>query len=390
MNSRRTFLTGMTAGATALAAGVSCTSKPKTGDDNVLGASSGETIVLGRTGLRVSRIGFGAAHFTKDKEKSDAVQLVRTILDSGINLIDTAYNYGRDNASWRYLAEAIKDVSRDEYILSNKHEIEGDWKGKPVEEQVDESLKIIGVDHFDIFHVHGIRSYDRCVAEGFIEDFVRMRDKGKIRFLGVTSHIHPEMIRILKHYPEVDVIMGGMNIMREHYYFDRDARLLNDYAHRHNLGILSMKPFLMGAMTQNQPAALKYAMTQPMSVPIPGMTETGHVTMNVRAAREFSALSPDDQQEWRKPETLLDGPACTGCGYCINGDSDPVDVPQLVKAAQYGERFGLKQWLSKDRSNGKLKDDLSKITPEMAKRYAHKCPVELPVEELLNKSGGYV
>ncbi|GAI90408.1 unnamed protein product, partial [marine sediment metagenome] len=199
-----------------------------------------------------------------------------------------------------------------------------------------------------------------------------------------------ELIRMLKHYPEVDVIMGGMNIMREYYYFDRNARQLNDYAKRHNLGILSMKPFLMGALTKNQPSALKYSMTQPMSVPIPGMTEVEHVIMNVKAAREFSALSPSEQKKWEDPETVLEGPACTGCNYCINRDTDGIDVPQLVMAAQYGEHFGLAKWQSKDQQRGKLKSDLEKITPEMAKRYAHKCPKELPVEELLKKSARYI
>lgn len=151
-----------------------------------------------------------------------------------------------------------------------------------------------------------------------------------------------------------------------------------------------MKPFLMGALTRNHHIALKYAMTQPMSVPIPGMTEPEHITMNVKAAREFSSLSPEEQQKWRDPETLLEGPACNGCKYCISGEADDINVPELIMAAQYGERFGLKAWQSKAQMQKKLALDLKKITPEMAKRYALKCPRELPVEELLKKSARYV
>jgi len=390
MSSRRKFIAGAAAGAAVLAAGGSCTNNRSADKNKTFGTVPGERIILGRTGLTVSRIGFGAAHFTTNKDKSDAIRTVHALLDNGINLIDTAYNYGKDSASWRYLGEVFREMKREEFVLSNKNEINGNWKGKQVEAQIDESLKILNVDYYDIYHIHGIGNYERCVMEGYIEDFIKMRDKGKIRFLGITSHIHPELIRMLKHYPEVDVIMGGMNIMRGYYYFDHDARHLNDYAKRHNLGILSMKPFLMGALTKNQPAALKYAMTQPLSVPIPGMTEIEHVTMNVKAAREFSALSPVEQKDWENSETILDGPACTNCGYCINSETDGIDVPQLVMAAQYGERFGLKDWQSKDKAKGKLKQDLEKITPEMAKRYAHKCPLELPVEELLKQSERYV
>ncbi|MBT4483605.1 MAG: aldo/keto reductase [Candidatus Latescibacteria bacterium] len=396
MTTRREFIAGLTAGA---ATAIACDTSPRDKEEIPelsFGSARGESTIFGRTGIRTSRIGFGAAHFTTNKTKEEATRLVHTILDEGINLIDTAWNYGKDMASWRYLGEVFKDRKRDDFIISNKLE----WReGRPeiteksVEEQIDEALAILNVDYFDIYHIHNLYEsgcYEKCVDKGFIEDMIPMREKGKIRYLGISGHSHPDMISMCKRYPEIDVVLGGMNIMREYYYFDYDARHLNDYAKRNNLGILSMKPFLMGALTRNQPAALKYAMTQPNSVPIPGMTEIEHVTMNVKAAREFSALSPEAQQSWKDPETILEQPACTGCKYCINGDSDDINVPQLVMAAQYGERFGLRKWQSKDQRRKKLAGDLKKITPIMAGRYARKCPRELPVEELLKKSAQYI
>lgn len=131
-------------------------------------------------------------------------------------------------------------------------------------------------------------------------------------------------------------------------------------------------------------------MTQPMSVPIPGVTTIEQVKMNVKAAQEFSVLTLEEQKKWHEPETILDGPACTNCKYCINGEKDNIDVPQLVLAAQYGERFGMKEWASKDKQSKKLAQDMKKITPAMAKWYAQRCPLELPVEELLKKSVQYV
>lgn len=397
MTTRREFITGVTIGASAVIAGNASASGKEETFDSPLGAVRGETITLGRTGLRVSRIGLGAAHFTRNKTKKEAIRTVNAVLDNGINLIDTAYNYGKEQASWHYLGEVFKERKRDDFVLSNKLE----WRrstsdpimNMSVEEQIDLSLKILNVDYFDIYLIHNVQQtghYEECVESGFIEDFIKMREKGKIRFLGISGHCHPDMIRMCKHYPEIDVILGGMNIMREFYYFDQDARHLDDYARRSNLGILSMKPFLMGALTRNQSTALKYAMTQPMSVPIPGITEVEHVITDVKAAREFSSLSPQEQQSWREPDTILEGPACTGCKYCINGDTDNINVPQLVMAAQYGEHFGLRDWQSKGKQAKKLAEDLEKITPEMARRYAHKCPRELPVVELLKKSAEYV
>jgi|GEM_PF-5984783 uncharacterized protein len=395
MTTRRDFLAAMAAGATVL----SCDSAEKAvpeASEKKFGFGTGETITFGRTNLKASRIGLGGAHFTGGKTIEEGAKFIHQVLDSGVNLIDTAWNYGADMASWRYIGAALKERSRDDFILSNKFE----WKVRSpfdklsVEEQVDESLKILNVDHFDMFLYHNLNApqkYYDIINRGLIEDFIKVREKGKVRFIGVSGHSHPYMIHLCKRYPELDVVLGGMNVMKEYYYFDQDARHMNDYAARNNIGILSMKPFLMGALTQNHSLALKYAMTQPMSVPIPGMTENAHIVENTKAAREFSSLSLTEQKRYEDPETLLDGPACTGCKYCTLGESDNINVPELVMAAQYGERFGLQAWQSKEQRTGKkLANDLEKITPEMAKRYSMKCPRELPVEELLKKSARYV
>ncbi len=395
MTTRRDFLTAMAAGATVLACDSAENTVPESAEPK-FGFSTGESVVFGRTNLTVSRIGFGAAHFTGNKTLEEGARFVHQVLDSGINVIDTAWNYGADMASWRYIGAALKERSRDDFIISNKFE----WKDRSpfdklsVEDQVDESLKILNVDYFDMFLYHNLQTpqkYYDIINRGLIEDFIKVREKGKVRFIGVSGHSHPYMMLLCKNYPEMDVVLGGMNIMKEYYYFDQDARHMNDYAARNNLGILSMKPFLMGALTKNHPLALKYAMTQPMSVPIPGMTEEAHIAQNTKAAREFSSLSLAEQKRYEDPETLLDGPACTGCKYCTLGETENINVPELVMAAQYGERFGLTAWQSKEqRTNNKLKNDLAKITPEMAKRYSMKCPKELPVEDLLKKSAQYV
>ena len=395
MTTRRDFLLSA---ALATAAATIAGGKNNVKADTLFGTGKGETITFGKTGLKVSRIGLGAARFTTDKSDEEAARIVNAVLDSGINLIDTAWNYGGNMSSWRVLGKVFKNRKREEFILSNKLEWlpsrePDDISGKTVEDQVDMALKMMNVDYFDMYLVHCIvkpDSYEQVVQKGLIEEMVRVRDKGKIRFVGITGHCHPAMVELCKQYPDIEVVMGGQNVMREHFYFERDANVLNDYAFRNNLGILIMKPFVAGVITQNQEAALKYTLTQPMSVPIPGISELEQITQDVKATREFSALSPAEQMKWREPETLLDGPACTGCGYCINGEKDAADVPQLVMAAQYGERFGMQNWPSPDRRGKKLLNMLQQITPEMAKRYARRCPKELPVEDLLKKSEKYV
>ena len=120
MTTRRKFISGVTAGLSAALASKAASPVEKMSSEKSFGTARGETITLGRTGIKTSRIGLGAAHFTTGKTKTESVRLVHAILDEGISLVDTAWNYGKDQASWRYLGEVFRERKRDEFIVSNK------------------------------------------------------------------------------------------------------------------------------------------------------------------------------------------------------------------------------------------------------------------------------
>lgn len=394
MPTRREFLSTAAMTIAALPA-LSC-SKLNTGNGPALSNDQyGEFITLGRTGLRVNRLGFGTGYFFRDVEQQEAVRFAHEVLDAGVNLFDTAWNYGRNLESWKILGEVFKTRNRDDYILCNKLEWreERDVSHQTVEGQVDTALKMMNVDYFDIYLIHNINDasiYELSVDRRYMEDMVRLKETGKLRYLGISGHSNTAMIEMCKRYPEIDVILVGHNIMGSYWPFEGDSKILIDYANEHNIGLMVMKPMVRGLPQQNQEDALKHVLGFPSVVPIPGMQTLQQLQNNLKLNREFAALSVSEQSEWAKPQTVLNCPVCTKCEYCIKSDSQGIDVPQLVTAAQLGEHFAMKEWYSNRPTRRKLKEDIQKVTPELAKQFTQKCPLELPVDKLLQQSAKYI
>ena len=151
-----------------------------------------EYVTLGRTGLRVSVAGLGCGGFSRlglgtGKSEAEAVALVCQALDLGVNLLDTASVYGTEAVVGR----AIKTVPRDNVVIATKAWIprrEGRSAAERAVASLDSSLKQLGTDHIDIFQLHGVSpgAYDQA-RDVIAPALLKERDKGKLRFLGVTE-----------------------------------------------------------------------------------------------------------------------------------------------------------------------------------------------------------
>ncbi|MBV9203099.1 MAG: aldo/keto reductase [Alphaproteobacteria bacterium] len=151
-----------------------------------------EYVTLGRTGLRVSVAGLGCGGFSRlglgtGKSEAEAVALVRQAVDLGVNLLDTASVYGTEAV----VGQAIKTIPRDNVVIATKAWIprrEGRSAAERAVASLDSSLKQLGTDHVDIFQLHGVspRAYDQAM-EIIAPALLKERDKGKLRFLGVTE-----------------------------------------------------------------------------------------------------------------------------------------------------------------------------------------------------------
>ena len=208
--------------------------------------------ILGKTGLEVSILSFGASSlgsvFRPIKEE-EGIRAVHVALDMGVNLIDCSPFYGITTAE-TVLGKALRGVPRDSYVLATKvgryGEDEFDFSAERVTRSVDESLRRMGVDHIDIIQCHDIEygSLDRVVEET-IPALRRVQETGKARFVGITGF--PLAI-----YPAVMDRIDVDSILSYAHYSINDTTLagLIPYLQGKGVGIIGASPLSMGLLTE--------------------------------------------------------------------------------------------------------------------------------------------
>ena len=143
---------------------------------------------FGRTGLRVSVAGLGCGGNSRiglgsGKSEAESIALVRAALDLGVNLFDTAAAYGTE----ALLGKALKGVPREQVVIATKASW-GRLSAERVVAGLDRSLRQLGTDHVDIFQLHGLSPAAYAHAREVVAPaLLKERDKGKLRFLGVTE-----------------------------------------------------------------------------------------------------------------------------------------------------------------------------------------------------------
>ena len=180
-----------------------------------------EYTTLGRTGLRVSVAGLGCggnakAGLGRGKSEAEAVALIRRAMDLGVNFLDTARSYGTE----KVVGQAIAAVPRESVVVSLKNVAGSGVTGETLIAAIDASLREIGTDYLDIFHLHGVypQQYDHALEE-LVPAMLRAREAGKIRFLGITETSPNDHAQTMLNRAAGDgcwdVMMLGFNMMHQ-------------------------------------------------------------------------------------------------------------------------------------------------------------------------------
>jgi aryl-alcohol dehydrogenase-like predicted oxidoreductase len=181
-------------------------------------------VTLGATGLRVSALGLGGGGHSRLGQRTgaaeeDSVALVRRALALGVTFVDTAEAYGTEEI----VGAALRDVHRPDIVLSTKKSMNAEGRlitAAELTRGLDASLKRLGTDYVDIYHLHSVRAdqYDHAVAE-LVPEMLRLRDAGKLRFLGITESFvsdpgHTMLARAVRD-DYWDVVMVGFNMLNQ-------------------------------------------------------------------------------------------------------------------------------------------------------------------------------
>ena len=220
-----------------------------------------QTRLLGRTGLRLPILGFGASSLGQEFRSvtlDEAISSVRVALDLGINFIDTSPFYGR-GMSEVLLGVALQGVPRDQYTLCTKlgrYDLgHFDFSARRVAESVDVSLHRLRTDHLDIVLCHDIEFVPmQQVVDETLPALRRLRDAGKVRFIGFSGY--PQKIfRFVCDQTDVDCVLSYNQHTLQNTRFSDETL---PYLESKGIGAINAGPFSARLLTNAPlPAWLK-------------------------------------------------------------------------------------------------------------------------------------
>ena len=206
---------------------------------------------LGKTGLTLPILSFGASSLGQEFRRVDvneALRSVRVALDAGMDFIDTSPYYGR-GMSEVLLGVALRDVPRDRYLLGTKlgryAPRHFDFSAKRVAESVDVSLERMKVEHLDVVLCHDIEFVDmRQIVDETLPALRGIQKQGKVRFVGVSGY-PMKMFRYVLDRTDLDVVLS-------YNHYTLQNRMLADlvpYLKQKGVGIMNAAPFSARLLT---------------------------------------------------------------------------------------------------------------------------------------------
>ena len=256
---------------------------------------------LGHTGEQVSILGVGGYHLGRPSEQ-EAIRIVRTALDNGMNFLDNCWDYNGGDSEVR-MGKALGDGYRHKAFLMTK--IDG-RDAKTAAKQIDESLKRLQTDHVDLLQFHEVIRMDdpeRIFSPGGgMEAAIKARQAGKLRYIGFTGHkspqIHKHMLEVAdQHQFKFDSVQMPLNVMDAHY--ESFGKIVLPMLQERNIGVLGMKPMgdhiILTSGKVKAPECLRYALSLPTSVVITGCDSMQILQQALEVGRSFRPLSATEQ-----------------------------------------------------------------------------------------------
>jgi predicted aldo/keto reductase-like oxidoreductase len=269
------------------------------------------TRVLGRTGVHVSILALGGgSRLLMYKQEDKTVEAVTKALDLGITYIDTADDYGR-GVSERYIGTALKGRRKGVFLATKLSDRDGDKAASIVET----SLKNLQVDQLDLVHIHSLTDADDLARieskGGVLERLQKLRDQKMTRFVGITSHYDPDVLKTALERHDFDCTQMALNAALvgmkggAHGMVPNEAiktsfeSLALPVAVRKKMGVIAMKVFAQEALNgQATPEKLiYYALSLPVTAAVVGMPKLEQIEENVRLVKNFKPLPKSEMKQ---------------------------------------------------------------------------------------------
>lgn len=270
---------------------------------------------LGKTGIEVTELCFGAlpmGPLQKNLSEEQSAAIIELALKKGINFVDTAEMY----RTYEPIAMAIKKTGIRPVIASksNKKTYEG------MEAAVNDALKALDVDYIDIFHLHAAREGANAfeVFEGALNCLVHMKEQGKIKAVGISTH-NVKVANLAAEHPLIDIVfpiinMNGLGILEG---TKEEMVQAIKKIHSAGKGVYLMKVLAGGGLIGKYQEAMEYAKSIGAydSIAI-GMTSIAEVEFNTAYFEgQLAGELPSSAVDLKK--ALVFRALCKSCGRCL-------------------------------------------------------------------------
>ena len=363
---------------------------------------------LGKTGVRLSELGFGAMRLPMKKigdaevvDRDLAVPMIRRAFEGGVNYIDSATFYCNED-SQRAVGDALKGW-RDRVYVATKNpyydEDEGVWR-----QNLENSLERLQIDYIDFYHTHAVsaETYFANVEPRISKWLQKAKDEGLIRRIAASFHDNNNALRRILDAGYYESILLQYNLL--------DRSLEDGIAHARDkgVGVIVMGPVGGGRLGGDDGAemlaalpsvkrlpelALRFVLANPgVTTALSGMSTMGQVEENLRIAGESPPLSPADRaaigelaEKFRRASDLY----CSACDYCKPCPSG-INIPRLFGIYNKDRVYGLHGWAERA-YRGITENQAGENAEKPASACAEcgvcepKCPQKHPIRERLKE-----
>ena len=282
---------------------------------------------LGRSGLRVTELGFGGIPIMR-VSPDEAVVIIRHCFELGIRFFDTAHVYGDSEEK---LGRALEPF-RDRVVIATKvFARDGEGAGR----QLAKSFERLRTDYIDLIQCHNLSNREDLEEAlgpgGAYEVLAGAKAEGRVRAVGFSSHT-PDIAVKGCDLDRFDTLQFPFNFI-EHDPLDR----VFPAALKRGMGIIAMKP-LGGGLLGRADLCFRFLQEHPQVIPIAGVQATEEIDEIVGYYRDRRPLGRDDQEEIRAIREELGGRFCHRCEYCMPCEQG-VQIPLVLMIKAQVLRF---------------------------------------------------
>lgn len=368
-------------------------------------------VTFGKTGLKVSRLGFGCMRFPtygKDGKTlfdyDESIRMLHRAEELGVNYFDTAPGYC-EGESEIILGRAFKG-RREKVFISTKNPIENS-SGDDYEKRLEKSLKKLDTDYIDFYHFWGINLQIYIekidVPDGPLSRALKLKSEGVLRHISFSFHDKPEnMIEIMNRGKDI-----FSSLLCQYNLLDRSNEKGIDHARNMDMGVVVMGPvgggrlgapssaiqkLIPGKVQSTAETALRFVLNNPgVHIALSGMSSMQMVEENCRTASNHESLTNEETKrinDMLEENKRLMELYCTGCNYCMPCPQH-VNIPEIFRLMNYHRVYNLTDYarsMYKNMSNDSTQGNANASACIQCGLCEKKCPQKIKIIQQLKQS----